>query len=207
MPFLSRVKFLPLSQEGNWLLVSCDERLPALCRRKSQIPINHSENLDTGCPEVRTQTHVLNRCSISRQVRKHSSCSASILNSRSHLTMQCYQELSNIKQIYGYLSQSSGNLSQNMTSIIWIEQDFGILSTTSIRDPELICWLGLLCTACTLDVSCRGCPRPQYSSCGQRLRLRCHDLCPCIIKTLFLHFDLILLHENWFVISDSISSD
>lgn len=38
-------------KEGNWLLVSCDERLPALCRRKSQIPINHSENLDTGCPE------------------------------------------------------------------------------------------------------------------------------------------------------------
>ncbi|XP_011608367.2 secretory phospholipase A2 receptor [Takifugu rubripes] len=38
-------------KEGNWLLVSCDERLPALCRRKSQTPINHSENLDTGCPE------------------------------------------------------------------------------------------------------------------------------------------------------------
>lgn len=50
-------EFFPLSQEGSWLLVSCDERLPALCRRKSQIPINHSENLDTGCPEVRTQMH------------------------------------------------------------------------------------------------------------------------------------------------------
>uniref|UniRef100_A0A3Q3WZL2 Uncharacterized protein n=1 Tax=Mola mola TaxID=94237 RepID=A0A3Q3WZL2_MOLML len=38
-------------KEGNWLLVSCDEQLPAVCRRKSQNPVNHSPGLGDGCPE------------------------------------------------------------------------------------------------------------------------------------------------------------
>ncbi|KAF3686592.1 Secretory phospholipase A2 receptor [Channa argus] len=36
---------------GNWLLASCDERLPAVCRRESQIPIHHFGTWDEGCPE------------------------------------------------------------------------------------------------------------------------------------------------------------
>lgn len=83
--FLNRSeKNVPLLQEGNWLLVSCDERLPALCRRKSQTPINHSKNLDMGCPEVRTQMHVLNSLGTCHAVLL-------ILNSRSKLTMLWYQ--------------------------------------------------------------------------------------------------------------------
>lgn len=38
-------------KEGTWLLASCDERLPAVCRRKSQNPILHPGSWDEGCPE------------------------------------------------------------------------------------------------------------------------------------------------------------
>uniref|UniRef100_A0A7N8Y3Z2 Phospholipase A2 receptor 1 n=1 Tax=Mastacembelus armatus TaxID=205130 RepID=A0A7N8Y3Z2_9TELE len=38
-------------EEGNWLLASCDEQLPAVCRRESQIPIHHPVTWDEGCPE------------------------------------------------------------------------------------------------------------------------------------------------------------
>uniref|UniRef100_A0A3Q1IX63 Uncharacterized protein n=1 Tax=Anabas testudineus TaxID=64144 RepID=A0A3Q1IX63_ANATE len=39
------------SKEGNWLLASCEERLPAVCRRESQNPIHHLGTWDEGCPE------------------------------------------------------------------------------------------------------------------------------------------------------------
>uniref|UniRef100_A0A671XU88 Phospholipase A2 receptor 1 n=1 Tax=Sparus aurata TaxID=8175 RepID=A0A671XU88_SPAAU len=35
----------------NWLLASCDEQLPAVCRRESQNPVRHSGTWDEGCPE------------------------------------------------------------------------------------------------------------------------------------------------------------
>ncbi|XP_073320103.1 secretory phospholipase A2 receptor [Pagrus major] len=38
-------------KEANWLLASCDERLPAVCRRESQNPVRHSGTWDEGCPE------------------------------------------------------------------------------------------------------------------------------------------------------------
>uniref|UniRef100_A0A3B4X721 Phospholipase A2 receptor 1 n=1 Tax=Seriola lalandi dorsalis TaxID=1841481 RepID=A0A3B4X721_SERLL len=38
-------------KEGNWLLVSCDERLPAVCRRESLNPGHHPGTWDEGCPE------------------------------------------------------------------------------------------------------------------------------------------------------------
>eukprot|EP00064_Thunnus_orientalis_P003314 superscaffoldBa00000265_g3323 len=39
-------------KEGTWLLASCDERLPAVCRRESQIPVRQAGTWDEGCPEV-----------------------------------------------------------------------------------------------------------------------------------------------------------
>lgn len=55
--FLVRGKYEPLSQEGNWLLVSCDEQLPAVCRKESRNPVNHSaQSWDEGCPKVGTWT-------------------------------------------------------------------------------------------------------------------------------------------------------
>ncbi|KAM3876716.1 secretory phospholipase A2 receptor [Diretmus argenteus] len=38
-------------KEGNWLLASCDEELPAVCRRESQTPVHHPAAWDEGCPE------------------------------------------------------------------------------------------------------------------------------------------------------------
>ncbi|XP_059208069.1 secretory phospholipase A2 receptor [Centropristis striata] len=38
-------------KEGNWLLVPCDERLPAVCRRESQSPVLQAGTWDEGCPE------------------------------------------------------------------------------------------------------------------------------------------------------------
>ncbi|XP_035538129.1 secretory phospholipase A2 receptor isoform X1 [Morone saxatilis] len=38
-------------KEGNWLLASCDERLPAVCRKESQNPVRHPGTWDEGCPE------------------------------------------------------------------------------------------------------------------------------------------------------------
>lgn len=53
--FLVRGKYEPLSQEGNWRLVSCDEQLPAVCRKESRNPVNHSaQSWDEGCPKVGT---------------------------------------------------------------------------------------------------------------------------------------------------------
>ncbi|XP_061090815.1 secretory phospholipase A2 receptor isoform X1 [Conger conger] len=37
--------------EGNWLLASCDERLPAVCRRAGLLPLHHTGSWDEGCPE------------------------------------------------------------------------------------------------------------------------------------------------------------
>ncbi|KAM9765691.1 secretory phospholipase A2 receptor [Menidia menidia] len=37
-------------EKGNWLLASCEERLPAVCRRDSQKPVTR-EPWDEGCPE------------------------------------------------------------------------------------------------------------------------------------------------------------
>ncbi|XP_024150676.1 secretory phospholipase A2 receptor [Oryzias melastigma] len=37
-------------KKGNWLLVSCAEQLPAMCRKESRIPVQHSETWDEGCP-------------------------------------------------------------------------------------------------------------------------------------------------------------
>ncbi|XP_068609504.1 secretory phospholipase A2 receptor [Brachionichthys hirsutus] len=39
------------TKEGNWLLTSCDERLPAVCRRTSESQVHHSGTWDEGCPE------------------------------------------------------------------------------------------------------------------------------------------------------------
>ncbi|KAM3625162.1 uncharacterized protein V6R79_007800 [Siganus canaliculatus] len=39
------------SKEGNWLLASCDERLPAVCRRESHNPFPPSGFWDEDCPE------------------------------------------------------------------------------------------------------------------------------------------------------------
>lgn len=52
-----RLKCWTVSQEGNWLLAPCDERLPAVCRRESQNPIHHLGTWDEGCPEVGTWMH------------------------------------------------------------------------------------------------------------------------------------------------------
>ncbi|XP_074522887.1 secretory phospholipase A2 receptor [Halichoeres trimaculatus] len=38
-------------KEGNWLLTSCDERLPAVCRRESPSPLSDPGTWDEGCPE------------------------------------------------------------------------------------------------------------------------------------------------------------
>ncbi|XP_061743297.1 secretory phospholipase A2 receptor isoform X2 [Nerophis ophidion] len=38
------------SKEGAWLLVSCDERLPAVCRKES-LSVHQPGTLDEGCPE------------------------------------------------------------------------------------------------------------------------------------------------------------
>uniref|UniRef100_A0A667XUF8 Phospholipase A2 receptor 1 n=1 Tax=Myripristis murdjan TaxID=586833 RepID=A0A667XUF8_9TELE len=38
-------------KDGNWLLASCDERLPAVCRRESQTPVQDTGAWDEGCPE------------------------------------------------------------------------------------------------------------------------------------------------------------
>ncbi|KAM7424371.1 hypothetical protein PAMA_000626 [Pampus argenteus] len=38
-------------KDGTWLLVSCDQRLPAVCRRESQSPVHHPGSWDEGCPE------------------------------------------------------------------------------------------------------------------------------------------------------------
>ncbi|XP_056134083.1 secretory phospholipase A2 receptor [Lampris incognitus] len=37
-------------KEGNWMLASCDEQLPAVCRKESLTPLHHSEEQDEGCP-------------------------------------------------------------------------------------------------------------------------------------------------------------
>uniref|UniRef100_A0A672YQF8 Phospholipase A2 receptor 1 n=1 Tax=Sphaeramia orbicularis TaxID=375764 RepID=A0A672YQF8_9TELE len=39
------------TKDGTWLLTSCDERLPAVCRKTSQTPAPHSGIWDEGCPE------------------------------------------------------------------------------------------------------------------------------------------------------------
>ncbi|XP_034051134.1 secretory phospholipase A2 receptor [Thalassophryne amazonica] len=36
---------------GNWILTSCKERLPAVCRRKSSVPVHQPGPWDEGCPE------------------------------------------------------------------------------------------------------------------------------------------------------------
>uniref|UniRef100_A0A3Q3JVM7 Phospholipase A2 receptor 1 n=1 Tax=Monopterus albus TaxID=43700 RepID=A0A3Q3JVM7_MONAL len=41
-------------KEGNWLLVSCDEQLSAVCRRESQNPIHQPGTWNEGCSEVGT---------------------------------------------------------------------------------------------------------------------------------------------------------
>lgn len=46
-----------LSQSGNWLLASCDERLAAVCRRESQNGVQHHGTWDEGCPEVGKQEY------------------------------------------------------------------------------------------------------------------------------------------------------
>uniref|UniRef100_A0A3P8UHD1 Phospholipase A2 receptor 1 n=1 Tax=Cynoglossus semilaevis TaxID=244447 RepID=A0A3P8UHD1_CYNSE len=40
-------------EKGTWLLTSCDEQLPAVCRKRSlnQIPVFHPDSWDEGCPE------------------------------------------------------------------------------------------------------------------------------------------------------------
>ncbi|CAK6970766.1 secretory phospholipase A2 receptor [Scomber scombrus] len=38
-------------KEGTWILASCDERLPAVCRRESQTPVRQPGTWDEGCPE------------------------------------------------------------------------------------------------------------------------------------------------------------
>ncbi|XP_034536197.1 secretory phospholipase A2 receptor [Notolabrus celidotus] len=38
-------------KEGNWLLASCEERLPAVCRRESPSPVLDPGTWDEGCPE------------------------------------------------------------------------------------------------------------------------------------------------------------
>ncbi|KAM7405944.1 hypothetical protein PAMP_000354 [Pampus punctatissimus] len=38
-------------KDGTWLLVSCDQRLPAVCRRESQTSVHHPGTWDEGCPE------------------------------------------------------------------------------------------------------------------------------------------------------------
>lgn len=85
-----------------------------------------------------------------------------------------------------------------MTSTIWLEQDFGVILTANILQPEVVCFFAQSAPQKfpgVVDLSL-------YSSLGQRLLL-----CPGINKTLFLHFDLIRLHENWFVICDSLFGD
>ncbi|KAM6943569.1 secretory phospholipase A2 receptor [Xenentodon cancila] len=37
-------------KKGNWLLASCNERLPAVCRRESRNPVQHPGAWDEGCP-------------------------------------------------------------------------------------------------------------------------------------------------------------
>lgn len=82
-----------------------------------------------------------------------------------------------------------------MTSTIWLEQDFGVPLTANILHPEVVCFFAPQKFPGVVDLGL-------YSSRGQRLLL-----CPGIYKTPFWHFDLILLHENWFVICDAISGD
>lgn len=68
--FLVRGKYEPLSQEGNWLLVSCDEQLPAVCRKESRNPVNHSaQSWDEGCPKVGTWTGKVHAHTLVKQLK------------------------------------------------------------------------------------------------------------------------------------------
>lgn len=74
-----------------------------------------------------------------------------------------------------------------MTSTIWLDQDFGVLLTANIVHPEVVCIFAQpaprrFSVAINLGL---------HGSRGQRLLL-----CTGINKTPFLHYDLILLHDN-----------